>query len=723
MKYPIDDKQSWSTYLKDFEVKSILPIDYQSYHKTEKVLNFQTYSFKLNEKLFNKETDFEVLLYSAWALLLQRYNNREDVLFGTVSKNGSYLPMSVKYDSKLTLSSFLQTIKNNIEEREYFDELIEEILIHDELYKADLLFDSLVSVLNTESNPVGMKFILEVNPKNPISLNIIYDSNLFKATTIKRMSEHLSIICEQILELPQTKVGNIEIMTVEEKNQVLNGFNSQTVEYNRTLTVDQFFEMQVEKNPNAVAVVCGDRQLTYKELNEKSNQLARRLRLQGVGPEIVVGLIIERDIELIIGMLGIIKAGGAYLPVDPLFPIGRINYMFKKGNVPMLLTNNSIGIVLDYNCKYIYLDESSIFEGDTSNLSKLHTPQNLMYTLYTSGSTGEPKGVAVEHRNVTGYVHAFIHEFNITSNDRMIQQSTVSFDISVEEIFPILFVGGTLIIAKRHEVSEIPKLIEVMDKNKATMISGFPLLLNELNNYPIPTNMHTMISGGDVLREEYVTNLKNQVRIYNTYGPSETTVCINYFEYNDDSCESSIPTGKTIANYKVYILDKNKEPMPIGVPGEIFIGGVGVSREYHNRPDITTERYMLDPFQNNEGKMFKSSDLAKWLPDGNIIFLGRLDNQVKIRGRRTEPDEIQRILIKHKAVKEAFVLARIDKYNHKYLTAYVVGEDLLSAVELKKYLAEILPDFMIPSYFVQLDKIPLTINGKVNTKDLPVVID
>ncbi|EFM08488.1 amino acid adenylation domain protein [Paenibacillus curdlanolyticus YK9] len=720
----------WSAYMQDFDVKSILPLDHPS--NTGRGTASAVHIFGLGEELeaayrrFMSESSpsLEAFHYAVWAIVLQKYNNSDAAVFGTPSTEGALLPFRTRSDAAQSFSSFLAGISNNVNERRHFEDMtLGDIARSSELDHTQPLFDSAVYV-QRQHNRTGTTepaLLLEVVSEAPLELSIRYQASQFEQATILRIASHITRTIEQVVSCSEISLKNIDILSAEERHQVINGFNELTVEYDRSMTIDQLFEATVERMQDQVAVICGDRELTYRELNAKANRLARVLQRQGVGPEKLVGLIVERDIELIVGMLGVMKAGGAYLPVDPAFPLERINYMFRNGNVNLLLTSSELSIRLDYECDYLNLDELDLSGEDDSNLQKEHDPKNLMYVLYTSGSTGQPKGVAVEHRNVAGYVHAFCNEFQMTTSDRMVQQSTVSFDISVEEIYPILLTGGTLLIAKRHEVANIPLLVDMMFDRGATMISGFPLLLNDLNKYPVPPSLHTLISGGDVLREEYVTNLIQKANVYNTYGPSETTVCINYFKYKGE-CSTSIPTGRTIANYKVYILDRHRNPMPIGLPGEVCIGGVGVSREYLNRPDITNERYIPDPY-NKEEKMFTCGDLARWMPDGNVEFLGRMDDQIKIRGRRTEPGEVQRILMKHATVNEAHVIANTDKYKHKYLTAYVTGSELLSAADLKAHLAQYLPEFMVPPYFVQLDKLPLTPSGKVDKKALPHVID
>ncbi|NPC94147.1 amino acid adenylation domain-containing protein [Bacillus sp. WMMC1349] len=721
------EQEFWKKYLSDFEGKTSLPCDYPAYLVTSP--DFKHFSFQIKGEfpeyffhfLDSEKIKYEDFIYSAWALLLQNYNNVDDTMFGISNSKGGFSPLRILNKHKHVLD-FLKDTQENISLRKKFENTpINLIKRFTECNDEQPIFDSIVKYSYQVVDENNISLVLNMENGEILNFTMMYNAKLFKEDTVYRMSEHFKRVIEQMVYTPLKKVTEIEILTEKEKELILYGFNNKTVNYDQHLTVDQFFENQVEKTPNAVAIICGDRKITYKVLNEKANQLARILRNKGVRPEQFVGLIVERDIELIIGMLGVLKAGGCYIPVDPAFPKERIHYMFKNADVKVLLTKSDLDVEIDKIKEYIYLDDEFNYTEDTSNLKKLHNVNNLMYCLYTSGSTGQPKGVAVEHRNVAGYIHAFNHEFKVTSNDKMIQQSTVSFDISVEEIYPILSFGGTLIIARKHEVENIPLLLEVMNQHGATMISGFPLLLNELNKYPVVKTLRTAISGGDVLREEYVDKLIQHVKIYNTYGPSETTCCISYYEFVN-KCDFNIPVGKTIANYKVYILDKDKRPLPIGAPGEVCIGGVGVSREYLNRSDITRERYVENPFVPHE-TMFISGDLAKWLPDGNIEFLGRIDDQVKIRGRRTEPAEIQRLLMKHKNVKEAFVLARTDKYNHKYLTAYVVGDELLSAKDLKEHLNHYLPHFMIPSYFVQLDKLPLTANGKIDKQALAYVID
>lgn len=727
-----DSKENyWTNTLRDFDVKTIIPLGTlksKEFHlKSEKfTIDRETKKF-IEEFLVTYNTTLSSLLYSAWGILLQKYNDTYDVIFGTETSNGTLLPLCLQANADTTGLEYIAQIDGVLNERQVYDGIsLQEVASYSQLnYKDGLFGSALIFSENQQTSKetiqsLNIDISLEVNTS--LEFTVHYNQSLFYLDTIFRIQEHFTNVLNNLITDPQKTLLNFNILSQGERNQVIYEFNSKKISYDLTKTIDEFFEDQVKKNPENIALVCEDRNLTYNELNSKSNQLARLLRKKGVKPEKLVGLVVERSEDLIIGMLAVIKAGGAYLPVDPAYPLERIHYMFEQANVNILLTHSHLNIDLPFPCEKLYLDNHTLYEGPVDNLDKLHSPKNLMYTLYTSGSTGLPKGVVIEHRNVTGYTHSFKEEFKITEDDVMLQQSTVSFDISVEEIFPILLTGGTLVIARKEEVADPEKLIEVMKKNNVTMISGFPLLLNELNKYPVLDSLHTMISGGDVLRKEYVTNLVNKVKIYNTYGPSETTVCISYHQFTGELTTNSIPTGKPVANYKVYILDKNRQPVPVGVPGEVCIAGVGVSREYLNRPDLTKERYIKSPF-NSEEKMFMCGDLARWLPDGSIEFLGRIDNQVKICGRRTEPGEVEEQLLTHPAIEEVCVIARENKIKNKYLTAYVVTNEKVSVSELREHLLVSLPDFMCPAYFVELEKLPLTLNGKIDRKNLVVVMD
>ncbi|MCP5108041.1 MAG: non-ribosomal peptide synthetase, partial [bacterium] len=432
-----------------------------------------------------------------------------------------------------------------------------------------------------------------------------------------------------------------------------------------------------------------------------------------VGPDTMGAIMGERSPETIMGILAIVKAGGAYLPIDPTYPKERIGYMLKDSNARLLLTKES----------EIFHPDSRTPHPATRN-SQLAT--SLAYIIYTSGSTGKPKGVMVEHRNLSAYVAAFYREFDIASRDTVIQQASASFDAFVEEVYPVLLRGGKLAIAPRDIIPDIEELAAFMFRHNVSMISCSPLLLNELNRYAKEnrgklSSVRIFISGGDVLIPGYVDELREWSAVYNTYGPTETTVCVTYFRLGSRERGAVLPIGNPISNYKVYILDQYRRLSPIGVAGELCVSGAGVARGYLNRPELTSEAFVA-----STPLLYRTGDLARWSADGSpaggtysIEFLGRIDRQVKLRGFRIELGEIEAQLLKHPSIGEAVVIDREDTQGDKYLIAYIVGA-FIETPQLIKYLSQTLPGCMIPSHFVQIEKIPLNPNGKLDRKALPV---
>jgi len=481
------------------------------------------------------------------------------------------------------------------------------------------------------------------------------------------------------------------------------------------------------------------------------------LKEKGVKPDTIVGIMAERSVEMIIGILGILKAGGAYLPIDPDFPEDRIDFILKDSGTKILVTTPGLPgkfkKLLIVNCQLLMVNEKSSnrrrlnnpLQGATPHLHLQPAPVTcLAYVLYTSGSTGKPKAVMVQHRNVMAYIHAFCQVVDIHANDIMIQQSSYSFDTFVEEIYPILCKGAKLAIPQSHEIKDLHLLVEYLTRNNITILDCSPLLLNELNeligkNHPLP--VRTFISGGDVLKAGYIDNLLKVGRVYNGYGPTETTVCITFYQCPVEfKSNIPVPIGKPLSNYKVYILDKYNNLLPFGVPGELCAAGDGVTRGYLNNPELTAEKFDQDGYHKSyrsymsyiSKRLYKTGDLARWLQDGNIEFLGRIDHQVKIRGYRIELKEIEQQLLNHDKIKNTVVVEKEDESGDKYLCAYIVphefasshdgsdtSTDSLTISHLRNYLSKKLPVYMLPSYFMILDKISLLPNGKVDRKALP----
>ena len=487
------------------------------------------------------------------------------------------------------------------------------------------------------------------------------------------------------------------------------------------MTINELFEEQVKKTPNNVAIILGDLRVTYDELNKMANRKANFLISKGVEKEDYVGIVVNsQTIDRIVDIFAIIKSGAAYVAMEPTFPKERINYIVKQSGMKYVFTQEMY--------KYIFKDENILISDkqdyesfSDKNPKTTNCGENAMYILYTSGTTGEPKGVVVEQRNVCNYVTAFKKEFKITQKDKMLQNSVCTFDIFVEEVFPILLSGGTLVIATDNEKNDVKKLYDLMEKEKVTIMSSFPYLLNDFNKYKIPTSLKIAISGGDVLRKEYVDQLIKKVKVYNTYGPTETTVCVSYYHYNTEVDSKTVPIGKPIYGTDMLVLDENMKKVKTGEIGEICIVGNGVSRGYFNKPEETEKNFVKNPYNESE-RMYKSGDLGLLREDGTIEFIKRKDKQVMILGKRVEPLEVENVMYKIHDIDCAIVKPFFDEKNYAYLTCYYSTKKDIILSGIKEHLKEYLPEFMIPEFFVKLDKIPKTENGKIDKKHLPVIL-
>ncbi len=567
-----------------------------------------------------------------------------------------------------------------------------------------------------------------VQTGNRLQVFIEYCTRLFKEETIKRFSGYFSAILNAAAADPGIPINGIDMLAEVEKRRILDVFNDTVLEYPREQPVQALFQQQAERVPERLALtgpkLPGGRHpqpvvsITYRKLNQQSNPLAHLLREKGVGPDTIVGIMTDPCVEMLMGIFAVLKAGGGYLPLDPAYPGERINYIIRDICLEFLLTGGDSlpAAGIRFEGESIPLAYPTTIMGNSRNPEIINTSQHLAYIIYTSGSTGRPKGVTVEHGNLSAYTHSFLAEFPLTVHDIMLQQASFTFDTFVEEMYPVLVKGGRLVMAAKKQVRDIPALARLMVDNHVTIISGSPLLLHALGNHPLRSkSLRLILSGGDVLRPEYIRHLPGQAGCYNTYGPTETTVCAAYYKLSGKE-SSGIPIGKAIANYRVYIMN-NHSFSPPGVPGEICIGGDGVTRGYLNNPGLTAEKFVPGD------KIYKTGDLGRWLEDGNIEFLGRIDFQVKIRGFRIELGEIESRLLNHPAIKEALVVPRQHRSGDKFLCAYIVTDNAAAKPrppELEKFLLTSLPDFMIPAHFVTVTGFPLTPAGKVDVKALPI---
>ncbi|MCW1242762.1 non-ribosomal peptide synthetase, partial [Bacillus pretiosus] len=527
------------------------------------------------------------------------------------------------------------------------------------------------------------------------------------------------------------KLSELELLSEREKNQILFDFNDTDACYPRDITIQKIFEEQVEKTPDKVAAVFGENELTYKELNEKANSLARELRKKAVLPETVVAVMLERSVEMIVGVLGVIKSGAAYMPIDPDYPKERVNYILKNSDVDLLITESKFIDNVDLDCKIINIDEESVFINDKSNLDIINTQEDLLYVLYTSGTTGKPKGVMVTQGNLVNMVYSWTSHYQLNEFDvNLLQMASISFDVFSGDLCRSLLTGGTMYICPNDIKINMEELYRIIEENQISIFESTPSLISIFMDHVGErqlelSSLKLLILGSDSCSIEDYKRLTRKygktMRVINSYGVTEATIDSSYYEKKTQNIPKGLintPIGKPMHNTKFYILNETYEVQPIGVIGELYIGGAGVSRGYYNNQELTAEKFIDNPFIVGT-TMYKTGDLARWLPDGNVEFLGRIDNQVKIRGFRIELGEIENKLLKHENINEAVVLARETEESEKYICAYVVGNKDIKELNLKGYLRDHLPKYMVPPYIVQMEKMPLTPNGKLDRKALP----
>ena len=604
-----------------------------------------------------------------------------------------------------------------------------------------------LSGLNIQNMPlpigVRARFDLEVNYwEVPGGLEGVwcYKTDLLEADTITRLAQHFQTLLQAIVANPQARISELPLLSPAQRHQLLVEWNNTQTDYPHDKCIHQLFEEQVERNPDAVAVVYEKEQLTYHELNCRANQLAHYLRSLGVGADKLVGICLERSINMIVGLLGILKAGGAYVPLDPEYPQERLNFMLEDTGLSVVLTQEKLidklsdrlrggfadspdETLRDRKADIICLDSNwdTINQQTKQNPTTSTKADNLAYVIYTSGSTGQPKGVAVHHRAVNRLV-INTNYIDIKATDVIAQASNYAFDAATFEIWGAL-VHGARLVGVSKELAISPQDFAVFMRSQGISVLFLTTALFNQIAKEVPSafnSLRHLLFGGEAVDPKWVKEvLKNGApqRLLHVYGPTENTTFSSWYLVQDvPEDATTIPIGRAIANTQLYILDAYLQPVPIGVPGELHIGGAGLARGYLNRPELTDEKFIPKPFEAGGSRLYKTGDLARYLPDGNIEYLGRIDNQVKIRGFRIELGEIEAVLSQHKDVQVACVIVREDSPGEKRLVAYVVPQKqvTLTISELRQFLANKLPGYMIPNAFVILESLPLTPNGKVD---------
>ncbi len=708
-----------------------------------------------------------VTLLTAFKVLLFRYTQQTDILVGMPVANRTRsdvepligffvntLVLRTDLSNTPTFRELLQTVRQTVLEAQAHQDLPFEKLVEVLQPERNLSYSPLVQVMislesglqssvelpeltlttqDVDDGSAKFDLFLDMSETEAgLQVQFQYNIDLFEAETIERMAGHYQTLLENIVTNPDASVAEISMLTAAEQYQLLHLWPDTATAYPRDALIHQLFEAQAEQSPDAVALVFEDRVLTYADLNHQANQLAHYLKTAEVKPGDFVGLCLDRSIELIVGTLAILKAGAAYVPLDPAYPDERLTFMFNDTQMPLLLTDSRLVHQLPpYTGQLVCLDDewAKIEQQPVTNLSDTLEPvtaQDLAYVMYTSGSTGQPKGVCVTHRNVVRLVKE-TNFITITDDDTFLQFAPISFDAATLEIWGPLLNGGRLVVFPAG-LPTLETLGDVIEQNGVTTLWLTAGLFHQMVDTQLDKlrGVRQLLAGGDVLSVSHVRRVLDELPdtcLINGYGPTENTTFTTCYPMTRGTMfETSVPIGKPIANTQVYILDAQMKPVPIGVPGELYTGGDGVSQGYLNRPDLTAEKFISNPFSSEaELKLYRTGDLARYLPDGNVEFLGRIDNQVKIRGFRIELGEIETILSQHLDVEKCVVVAREDRPGNKRLVAYVVGKQETEAkqADLRQHLKIHLPDYMIPAAFVMLDDLPIDPNGKINRRALP----
>lgn len=720
----------------------------------------------LHQAVQRHQITLNTLLQAAWALLLSRYSGESRVVFGAVrncrkSAVGgaenilgpviNILPVALQVSPADAVDRYLQDVRRQwLDLRPFENTPLDRIYAWCGFTPGKLLFESLLNFqyqsfshyLRSLSNDdlqweqvwafQGAGFPLNIGAfdENPFWLELTYDRTRFEADVIERLLGHLKNLCLSLATAaPDQRLSDLPMLAEAERHQLIYGWNDTRQDFPAVGCVHHLFEAQVERTPEAVAVIGEGQSLTYRELEERANQLAHALQKQGVGPDVLTAVCMERSPETVVAVLAALKAGGAYLPIDPTYPAERLQFMLQDSLAPVTLTQQRLRDRLPLPQGQVICvdaDWDRIAQEPRTPPNSNVGPEHLAYVIYTSGSTGQPKGAMIPHRALVNHMLWMMQTFPFSAADRVIQRTPFSFDASVWEFFGPLMCGAALVVPRPGIHREIGELIETIQREKVTVIQTAPAVLTLLANHPgfgECASLRHIFCGGEALPPDLpvLVQQKLPVQVHNLYGPSEACIDSTYFTWPFGQRLPAAPIGRPIANARIYILDANLQPVPIGVPGELYVAGAGVGRGYWRRPELTAERFLPDPFYPGE-MMYRSGDLARYWPDGLLEFLGRVDFQVKIRGLRVELEEIEAVLSSHPAVQQAVVRVWEDVVRQdQLLAAYIVlraGQSVTEA-ELEAHAARQLPDYMLPRVYQFLEALPLSPSGKVDRKALP----
>lgn len=752
-----DYENYWINKFKNSELSSLnLPYDYSpssTSYVGDKLVKELDKVFFNQILLLARELNVSpyMLLVSALCILLYKYTGQNDILVGSPFANrpngemqnimGMFvnnIVINSHIDSSVSFKEFLSIqkdqITNDLNNGMYpYDLLVKKLNIPSYTNLFDVMFtyqnteknevlinDTIGKILYANTNIAKFNLSFEINP-NDYSFTIEYKTDLFKRNTIEGFYNHYINLLREIHSNPDIAIKDISVFSRTEKEQLLYGFNDTKMEYSSDKTISELFEKQVEKTPDTTALIFEDMSFSYRELNEKANQLAHHLRSKGIKNDDIVGIMLNRSPELIISMLAILKSGAAYLPIDPAYPENRINYIISDSNISTLITSSNLNneFIEVNNTITADLTNTDIFlNNNTENLSNINTPEDTAYVIYTSGSTGNPKGVSISHKNVNNFIATVSQKINFVGN--IVSVTTFCFDIFVLESLLPLQIGKTVVLASDEEQNNPQKLNTLCMKYNVSMLQTTPSKMSLLlydTSLEFIKNLKVVMVGGEPFPKNLLELLKSitTAKIYNMYGPTETTV---WSTIKDLSNTDIITIGKPIGNTQVYILDTDNNLVPIGVSGSLYIGGDGVSKGYLHKPELTSEKFINNPFIDDD-VIYNTGDLAKWTTDGEVVCLGRSDFQVKLRGLRIELEEIENKIVDFPDISKAIVCIKTDSFGRQFICAYYTANTKISVPKLRAFLNNYLPSYMVPLYYSQLSNFAYTPNGKIDRKKLP----
>ena len=768
----------WKDNLKGIPEVLELPLDYT--RPPVQTFNGASIGFSIDEKYseklnsINKKeglTNFMSLL-TIFEILLTKYSRQDDIVVGSPIANRTHSKIenligffvnTLIIRNKLNLNNtFIETLKqtrsvileafnNSDVPFEFIVDAIqpERSMSHSPIFQVAFVYQNnnneLFSLKGLEAenynfeNPTSkydLTLYIKEN-KNELHFSFEYNTDLFKEETIKRISNHFVKILEQVIENPKIKLSDIILLSENEYVELVNNLNNTKVEVDFSKCIHEVFQDVAANYPNDIAVTYSEfengtlytNELDYKDFNKRANKLANYLVKNGIGNESIVAISMARSLDLMVSVFAVLKAGAAFLPIDPTYPEERIKYMLQDSGVHIVITQSIFSNLFhNFTGNVILLDEEyeTIEKEDGNNLNTKTSPQNLAYVIYTSGTTGKPKGTLMQHQGAVNLANVQKKAFNITNKSKVFQFASLSFDAFVWETLMALLNGASLNLTSHEIITSGEDLVKAFIGLNITTVTLPPSVLSiipaEYSTSKSLGNLETIIVAGEKCSSELSNKWTKNRKFVNAYGPTETTVCASMFICNKE-CKIVPPIGKAIDNFQLYILDRNLNPVPIGVPGELYIAGIGLSRGYHNKPDLTAEKFIPNPFSTVKGsRMYSTGDLVKYLPNGNIQFIGRIDSQIKLRGFRIEIGEIVTVISRYPNINEVIVTVREDKPGIKQLVAYFTTniDSTIDIGLLRTFVRKELPDYMVPSAYVALDKFPLTLNKKIDYRALPV---